>query len=113
MTAKILLEQNFGVKYPKETFAILFDMINDEGWSEERFQRTLKWFLKTKYNQAWTISDWFQYGVKLYPVQWMHEQINKMGNPPRAWERFERYRINGVVAVKLKDGIDLPFERIS
>lgn len=92
---------------------MLFDIIREDRWSEERFQRTLKWFLKTKYNQAWTIADWFQYGVRLYPIDWMKKEIAKMGNPPLAWKRFDRYKINGVVMVKLKDGEDLPFEKLN
>jgi len=45
------LQQAYGVDYPKEKFSILFDLIVDEGWKEERFTETLKGFLRTNYNK--------------------------------------------------------------
>ena len=107
-----MLEQNYGVEYDDRKWMMLVQMIADENWTEERFKQTFKWFLKNKKFGAWTIADWFDFGIKLYPIEWMKREISKMGNPPRAWEKFDRYRINGVVAVKLKDGVELPFERI-
>jgi hypothetical protein len=110
--ARVFLQQNYGLDYPKEKFAMLFDLIREEGWTEARFQDTFKWFIKTKYNQAWTVSDWFQYGVKLYPIEWMKAEISKMGNPPNAWKKFDRYKIGGVFVCKFKDGVELPIEKM-
>lgn len=107
--AVIMLEQNFGMAYPKEKMAMLFDMIREEGWSEERFQRTFKWFIKTKYNQAWNVSDWFGYGVKLYPESWYKKQVNEIGDT--ANRTIERYRLaNGTIGYKWLDGEKLPLE---
>ena len=111
--AKVYLEQAYGVEYPKEKFAILFDMINEEGWSEERLMRTVKWFLKTKYNQAWTIADWFQYGVKLYPFRWMRDYCAKNGiREVDFMKTLDCYLVEGVRLYKMKDGVDLPLEKI-
>lgn len=107
------LQQAYGVDYPKEKFSILFDLIVDDGWNEERFNRTLKWFLKTKYNQAWTIADWFQYGVKLYPFRWVREHCHKNGLREIDFIRsLDVYMVDGVRLYKQKDGIDLPLEKI-
>lgn len=87
-------------------------MIIDADWTEERFKRTMNWFLANKCYPSWTIADWFQYDVKLYPISWMNKEIGKMGNPERAWERFDRYRIADTVVCKFKDGVELPLEKI-
>lgn len=110
--AKIYLEQAYGVEYPKEKFAILFDMINEEGWSEDRLMRTLKWFLKTKYNHAWTIADWFQYGVKLYPFGWVRYNCKTNGMRECDFMKtLDCYIVDGVRLFKMKDGVDLPLEK--
>ncbi len=107
--AVVMLEQNYGMPYPKEKMALLFDMIREEGWSEQRFQHTFKWFLKTKYNQAWTVSDWFTYGVKLYPESWYKKQVAEIGDA--ANRTIERYRLpNGSIGYKWLDGEKLPLE---
>lgn len=110
--AKEVLEQNFGTPIPNAKWMMLCQRIIEEDWSEERFKRTLNWFIDNKKYPSWTIADWFEYGVKLYPIQWMNREIGKMGNPERAWELFDRYRVNGVVVCKFKDGIELPLEKI-
>jgi len=107
------LQQAYGVDYPKEKFSILFDLIVDEGWNEERFTRTLKWFLKTKYNQAWTIADWFQYGVKLYPFRWVREYCHKNGLREVDFvQTLDVYMVDGVRLYKMKDGIELPLTKL-
>lgn len=109
--AKLILEQNFGIDYPKEKFAILFDMIRDENWSEERFNRTLKWFLKTKYNQSWSVSDWFQYSIKLRTFSWVRMTCNKNGLREVDFiKTLDCYLIDGIRMYKEKDGIEMPFE---
>ena len=91
---------------------MLFEMIREEKWSEERFQRTLKWFLKTKYNQAWTMSDWFQYGVKLYPFAWVRQHCHKNGLREVDFIRtLDVYMVDGIRLYKQKDGVELPLER--
>ena len=110
--AKYLIEQNYGTEYSDRKWIMLAQMIVDDGWTEERFKQTFKWFLKNKRFSAWTIADWFDFGVKLYPIEWMKREIAKMGNPEGAWKKFDRYRVNGVVLCKLKDGVELPLEKI-
>jgi len=85
-------------------------MIHDEHWSEERFVRTLKWFLKNKRFSAWTVADWFDYGVKVYPYSWYLDQVHEFGREVN--DRIEAYRINGVVVYRYADGQELPFDRI-
>ena len=89
--------------------ALMFDMIRDEGWTEERFNRTLKWFLKNKPYPAWTIADWFQYDVKVYPYAWVLRQVFNGAN----WKTdIESYELpDGSVVYKLRDGQTLPFKR--
>lgn len=111
--AKEMLEQNFGTAIPDAKWMMLCQRIIEEDWSEQRFKRTLKWFLENKRFPSWTIADWFDYNVRLYPIQWMNAEIHKMGNPPKAWERFDRYRLDGVVLCKHKDGVELPLEKIA
>src|SRR3989338_6914666 len=41
--AKILLEQNFGTEYAPEKWLMLVELMDEEKWTEDRFQRTLKW----------------------------------------------------------------------
>jgi hypothetical protein len=106
--AKQFLKSNYGVQYDEPKFVLLFDIIKEEKWSSARFQKTLIWFLKNKKYPSWTVADWFEYGEKLYPYSWYLEQIN---NGTSA-DNLEGYRINGVVLWKLKDGQDLPFEKI-
>lgn len=105
------LQSNYGTEYSQEKVALLFDMIREDGWSEERFMRTLKWFLKTKPFAAWTISDWFSYGVKVYPYAWYLEQVNKNGGSIN--KQIESYRLpDGVIVFKYADGENLPFEKL-
>lgn len=110
--AMAYLQQAYGLEYPKEKFAVLFDLIKDEKWTEERFQRTLKWFLKTKYNQAWTIADWWQYNVKLYP--WQHYRIHCAKNNIREIDyqkTLDCYLVDGIRLYRESDGLELPLER--
>lgn len=107
--AKVLLEANFGTEFQKEKWLLLTDLIDEEGWSEERFMRTFKWFLKNKSYPSWTISDWFQYSVKVYPYQWYVDQCSPYEN---VLEKMDKYKLpNGTIVYKWKDGEDLPFER--
>jgi len=99
--ASTLLKQNYGVDYGKEKLITLFAMMNDEGWTEYRFQETFKWFLKNKLYPAWTIADWFQYGVKVYPAAWTY------GKPKSEYEGYELP--DGTIVYKPKDGQRLPF----
>jgi len=97
---KLLLQENYGASYSKERFSMLWELMVDEEWTQYRFDRTLKWFLKNKPYPAWTAADWFQYGVKLYPYEWT---LDKNGD-------YEAYELpDGVIAYKPKDGQTLPF----
>lgn len=108
-----MLEANFGVAFSVERFSALVDMIAEEGWSADRFNRTVRWFLKTKHFPAWTIADWFDYGVKLYPHSWYLNECHKTGNV-RIHEQMDVYRINGKAFYRYKDPAaePLPFEKI-
>jgi hypothetical protein len=90
--------------------ALLVDMIREDGWTEERFQRTLKWFLKNKPFPAWTVADWFSFSVKVYPYSWYLEQVSKNGGGVN--KQIETYRINGVTVFRYADGQELPFEKL-
>lgn len=110
--AAAYLQQAYGVEYPAEKFSILFDLIREENWTEERFNRTVKWFLKTKYNQAWTIADWWQYNVKLYPFSWVRQHCHKNGLREVDFIcTLDVYMVDGIRLYKQKDGIELPLGR--
>lgn len=104
-----MIEQAFGLPIPTEKSAMLAEMIKDEGWSEARFKAVVKWFLKNKYNPAWTIHDWFSYGTRLYPESWYHKKVSEMGD--QANYQIERYKLkDGLHGYKFIDGEILPFE---
>lgn len=108
-----ILQANFGVEASSEKVAAFFDLVREEEWTEERFMRTFRWFLKHKPFPAWTIADWFQYGVKVYPYEWYLEQQAKAGPYVRVLKQMEMYRLlDGTVVFKWKDGEELPFEKI-
>lgn len=110
--SKIILEQNFGTEYSAEKWRMLAALIDEEGWTEERFQRTFKWFLKNKRFPAWTIADWFDYGVRIYPYTWYLEQVHKNGAAVN--KQIEVYDLgNGVVGYRYADGETLPFPKWS
>ena len=104
-----ILQANFGTEYAPEKTAALFDMIRDDDWSEERFTRTFKWFVKNKPFAAWTIADWFQYGVKLYPYAWYLRQQSDAGPDRIVLKKMDVYQLSpGVFGYKWKDGETLP-----
>jgi hypothetical protein len=106
--AKAMIEINYGVDVPPEKIKMLFTLMKEDGWSRERLQKTTKWFLKNKKWPTWTIADWFEFGVKLFPYSWYQEQISKGTKA----EDMEGYKVNGKVLWKLKDGQELPFEKV-
>jgi len=108
LKAEAFLKLNYGTEYPEEKFQMLWEMLVEEKWTAEQLMRTTKWFLKNKRYPNWTIADWFDYGVKLYPGSWYLANIAK-GIPDKD---MEAYRVNGVVLWKLNDGEVLPFERV-
>ena len=108
--AILLLQQNYGTEYSKEKTGMLFDMIREEKWSEERFNRTLCWFLKNKKYPSWSISDWFDYDVKLYSYGWYLKQVREQGALIN--NSIEAYTIaDGVTGYKFIDGTELPFPK--
>ena len=98
---------NFGIDYPSEKFTMLWEMIIEDKWTKERLQSTLKWFLKNKKFPSWTIADWFDYDVKLYPHSWYRKNITEGVKD----SDMQGYKINGQTLWCLK-GADLPFEKI-
>lgn len=80
-----MLRTTFGVEYSDGRILLLFQQIADDGWSEERFDRTLKWFLRNVKWAAWTIADWFAYTIPIYNYAWYCKQ-SADGVPTRTWE---------------------------
>ena len=112
--AKELLEQNFGTPIPSAKWMMLCQRIIEEDWSEERFKKTLNWFIDTKKFPSWTIADWFEYGVKLYPFRWVREYCHKNGLREVDFIRtLDVYMVDGIRLYKFKDGVELPLEKIS
>ena len=109
--AKEVLEQNFGTPIPNAKWLMLCERIFEQEWTEERFKKTLDWFLDNKKFPSWTISDWFDYDVKLYPFQWVRNYCNKNGIREIDFiKTLDCYLIDGIRVYKEKDGIDLPFD---
>jgi hypothetical protein len=106
--AEELLKMNYGVDYPVEKFSMLWEMIQEEKWTAERLRAALKWFLKNKKWATWTIADWFDYDIKLFPHSWYVEKINEGYKD----SDFDCYKINGQALWTLKNGTELPFEKI-
>lgn len=102
-----IIKQNFGIDYPDEKFNLLWQMIRDDNWSSERLIATTKWFLKNKKWAAWTICDWYDYGVILYPYSWYLKQISSGVKH----EQMICYNIDGHFLWKLKDNQCLPVEQ--
>jgi len=106
-----MLEANFGKDYSNEKMALLFDMIRDDAWTEERFSRTLKWFLKTKHFRDWTVADWFSYAIKVYPYSWYLEQVKKCGQAVNM--QIQNLRLSDdTVVFRYRDHEILPFEEV-
>ena len=104
------LEANFGTEYNREKTTLLFDMVREEQWSEERFNRTLKWFLKNKPFPAWTTSDWFSFSVKLFPYEWYLKQCREGAN---VREQMDIYELpDGTLGYRFRDGQELPFLKV-
>lgn len=107
------LEANFGVKYSPEKWVFLVKEFKDSGWSLERFERTFKWFIKNKKFPAWTISDWFDYEIKVYNYQWYLYQQHLAGIYTNVLEQMYVYKLpTGHIVYKWADGEELPFERV-
>ena len=111
--AMLMMEQNYGVEYPREKVQLLFSMIEEDKWSEERFKRTLKWILKNRPYPTWSISDWFSYGVKVYPYAWYLKQQSEAGPYRNVLKEMDVYKMaDGVFAYRWHDREELPFEKV-
>ena len=107
--ARAALQANYGTEYSDEKMALLFDMIRDDGWSEEKFVRTLKWFMRNRPFPSWTIADWFAYSVKVFPRAWYLKQCTE----GRANE-IETYLLDdGTYVYKFRDGEELPLKKVT
>ena len=110
--AKILVDQNVGIETAREKWMMLCREIISDGWSEERFDRTLRWFLRTKKFPDWKIADWFEYGVPLFPFAWVRTTARETGmREIDLLKSLDVYLVDGVRLYKWKDGVDLPLER--
>jgi len=109
-----ILERNFGVRYDKQKIVDLFNIVKHEGWTAERFRRTFLWFLKNKRFPAWTIADFFDYQVPVFPYEWYLKQQNEAGPYRDVRLEMDAYRLpdGKTIVYKWKDGVELPFELI-
>lgn len=103
------IRTNFGVEYEEAKFNLLWKVIVKSGWTEERLMDAVDWFLKNEAYPSWTISTWFKRDVKLYPYGWYLEKMNKGYRD----EDFDKYLIDGKPYFKLKDGKDIPFDKLN
>ena len=110
--AKEVLEQNFGTPIPNSKWLMLCQRIIEQEWTEERFKKTLNWFLDNKKFPSWTISDWFDFDVKLMPFAWVRQHCHKNGLREVDFIRtLDVYMVDGIRLYKMKDGAELPLER--
>lgn len=111
--AKYLLEQNFGTEYDERKWIQLITMFIEDGWTEERFKQTFKWFLKNKKFSAWMINDWFNFEIKLYHFLWVRNHCNKNGLREVDYlKTLDCYNVHGQRLFKQKDENELPFEKV-
>lgn len=110
LKAEEMLKLNFGVEYSKEKFAMLWEMILDEGWTDFRLKETVKHFLKTKKYPNWTISDWFDYSIDVHNYA---EYLDKLNGNRQLNDQIEWYSINNIRVWKYRDGVSLPFPKVN
>lgn len=112
LKAEEMLKLNYGVEFPKEKFSMLWQMLVEEGWTKHRLETTIKWLLKNKKYATWTVADFFEYDVKVFPYSWYLEELHKLGGT-EASQQFEAWKLpDGSVVWKYKDGHTLPFEKV-
>lgn len=101
-----ILQANFGAEFNRERVSVLFDLIRKDGWSETRFTAVVEWFLKNKRFPTWTIADWYDYGIKVYPEAWYRKRCTESYNP---LPHLDRYRLpDGTIVYREKDGQTIP-----
>ena len=104
------LENNFGQDYPREKWMMLVEQIMDDGWTYERFKRTVKHFLRTQKYPNWTVADWFSFGIQVHSYAWYMEQVHLRGIT--ANDSIECYQLpDGTVCYRYADEQRLPFPR--
>ncbi|GEM_PF-2501079 len=104
------LEINFGTEYDKNKMVQLFAVMQSDNWTRLRFQRTFQWFLRNKRYPAWTIADWYEFGIKVYPEAWAYHKIGL--EPHYNRKSFDWYKLStGEIVCKFQDGIELPLEK--
>jgi hypothetical protein len=104
---KIALEENYKTAYTNSFMELLANLMVKDKWNVQRLQDTLEWFIKTNPYPNFGAANWFNYNVKLYPYSWYLEQLNKGVRN----EDIDRYKINGELMFRMKDGTTLPFEK--
>jgi hypothetical protein len=101
-----MVQSSLGGRIPDDKFKLLWGEVQREGWSEARFNSVLHWFLQNRPYQAWSISDWFQYSVKVYPWAWYASKCSESHNP---LPEMDRYKLSdGTIVYKWKDGVEIP-----
>jgi hypothetical protein len=110
MKAHALLEANYGTEYKREKMLLLLEMILEEGWTKERFQRTLRWFIKNKPFPAWTIADWFAYKIPVYGYSWYLAQCAQGYDVRKDMDIYELE--DGTRVYRWHDEQELPFRKV-
>lgn len=105
---KMTLEATYDGPVNPVKMQALYELMEHEKWTKKRLADTTAWFLKHNESAFWAPAKWFTFERKLFGYTWYMEQI-AAGVPA---ENIECYRVNGRALFKLKDGDDLPLEKI-
>ncbi len=107
--AEKLLQIAYGKEYQKEKFSLLWNLVQEDKWTVERLEFTVKQFIKTNKWKDWTVADFYNLSnIKLYPYSWYLKKLSE-GVPDK---NLECYRINNVALWRERDGLELPYERV-
>lgn len=107
-----ILRTAYGAEYSDGKMVMLFGMLTESGWSEERFRRTLKWLLRTKPYPAWTPADWYGHEILMHNYAWYTAQCAAR-NPTITWELAPAMPGRPAVFGYTEAGVDLPFRNVT
>lgn len=105
---KMTLEATYDGPVNPIKMQALYELMEHEHWTKRRLADTTAWFLKHNESAFWAPAKWFTFERKLFGYTWYMEQIAQ-GVPA---DNIECYRVNGRALFKLKDGDDLPLEKV-
>lgn len=84
--AKEILQSAYGKEFDIKQFALFFEMIQEDNWTNERLKFAVKHLIKTNKYAKFNIADIYNIGPKLHGYDWFLEQ------PANSTEMFN---ING------------------